>query len=375
MTQNLNRQLQVLHVLRSADVGGIEKLVAQLVKAQLEDSQIEVAVLFVTQGNGELGHLFRDKRLQVTELNLTSGYAASPAKYRRAREKMREFDIVHVHTFNPLVALASARADARVLYTEHGNFGFGRKWTIGDRIKTRLFMLYLRFAIDYVSFNSKFTQSYFATRYGADGVPKSVVYNGIDLEETRAPGHASRETVEKADGKFVVGTSTRFAGFKRVDRLIRGFVILAEKYDDVILLLVGDGPLRDELESQIASLGLQDRTVFTGYQVDVGAYQALMDVCVFPSQQEPFGLVALEAYQLGKPVIVFSDGGGLLEIVGNLEREDVVKDIDGLAARLEHYRGQDKEQAARSCRRRDYVRSFDMRIVARNFKKIYRLIA
>lgn len=60
----------------------------------------------------------------------------------------------------------------------------------------------------------------------------------------------------------------------------------------------------------------------------------MFDVCVFPSQAEPFGLVAVEAYLHGIPVIAFEDSGGLREVVAPLEPENIVKNLEELAERL-----------------------------------------
>ena len=63
---------------------------------------------------------------------------------------------------------------------------------------------------------------------------------------------------------------------------------------------------RPQLEALVGQLGLRDATHFTGFRQDARACQSFMNVCVFPSQNEPFGLVAVETLALGKPTIVFA---------------------------------------------------------------------
>ena len=55
-------------------------------------------------------------------------------------------------------------------------------------------------------------------------------------------------------------------------------------------------------------------------------YYKSFDVCVFPAEQEPFGLVGVEAYLNGKVVLAFSDSGGLKEIIEPFEPELIVRD-------------------------------------------------
>jgi glycosyltransferase involved in cell wall biosynthesis len=69
------------------------------------------------------------------------------------------------------------------------------------------------------------------------------------------------------------------------------------------VLIVGDGPLRAELEGQAARLGVASAVHFAGYQEDVVSAYAAMDVFVLPSRDEGFGLVFLEAMAVGVPVV------------------------------------------------------------------------
>jgi glycosyltransferase involved in cell wall biosynthesis len=174
----------------------------------------------------------------------------------------------------------------------------------------------------------------------------------------------------RLDGKFVVGTSSRFAEFKRIDRLVSAFRKF-QNSRNTVLLLVGDGPEMPRLKNMVRQAGLEEKVVFTGYQTDVRIYQDAMDVCVFPSQGEPFGLVSIEALSLGKPVIVFSDGGGIAEIIGGIAEDDIVDDIDDLAGRLsDYYKAGILVESERNARK-DYASHFSVEAMADNFREIY----
>jgi glycosyltransferase involved in cell wall biosynthesis len=277
--------------------------------------------------------------------------------------------VIHLHTFTPLVAAAACRSKAAVVYTEHGNFGFGRRLRVTDRVNRRLLKLFLNRCTDFVSFNSVFTQREAEHRYGLAAVSRDVVYNGIVTAVTVPPAYEDlRHALKHA---FVVGTTSRFAGFKRIDRLIRAFAGLARSHADVRLLLVGDGPLRQELEALCAEHGILDKTVFTGYVAAARACQAVMDVCVFPSQGEPFGIAAVEALAAGKPAVVMNDGGGLLEIVQGVEPGDVVDDEAGLAARLEFYYARRERDPGMPGRRKEYAARFSIEAMEQRFFSEY----
>lgn len=77
------------------------------------------------------------------------------------------------------------------------------------------------------------------------------------------------------------------------------------------LLLVGDGPMRDELGDMAASLGVADRVHFAGWQTRTSPYYSLADIFVCPSRHEPLGNVILEAWSHSLPVVSTRSHGAL----------------------------------------------------------------
>jgi glycosyltransferase involved in cell wall biosynthesis len=78
--------------------------------------------------------------------------------------------------------------------------------------------------------------------------------------------------------------------------------------------LVGEGPLRADLEAQATGLGLGDRFVFAGFRKDVARTLSAFDLCVFPSLWEGTPLTVFETLAMGKP-IVSTDADGLLDVL------------------------------------------------------------
>lgn len=103
-----------------------------------------------------------------------------------------------------------------------------------------------------------------------------------------------------------------------VDILIRSFKIVVEQYieNDIKLIIVGDGSQRDNYEELVLSLGLNDYVHFCGkipYD-EISNYHNLLDIAVYPSRNESFGVSVLESSSCQIPVIV-SNIGGLVEVV------------------------------------------------------------
>jgi glycosyltransferase involved in cell wall biosynthesis len=362
--------VRVVHYLWSAEIGGIERLVLDLIGAQRERGGSAPTVLFGS-ARGALLDLYRQSGAPIESANLRGGADISPTRLRRIRPLLASCDVVHMHAFHPLVAYAAARSGARVVFTEHGAFGLGRRRTIADRVKRVLKGRFLNRNVDCVTFNSEHTKRTARALFGLEDVPQHVVYNGTRVRNLLPLPTAESGIEERCRGRFVIGAVARFTRRKRIDRLVEGCSRMRER-EGALLLLVGDGPERPHLEELTRARGLSDASFFTGYQVDVARYQRLMDVCVIPSENEPFGLVTVEALVLGKPALVFRDGGGMVEVVAGLEPRDVVSDVEELARRLEEHREMIRAGRDGSAERRAYARRFDIGVMADRMQEIYR---
>jgi glycosyltransferase involved in cell wall biosynthesis len=99
------------------------------------------------------------------------------------------------------------------------------------------------------------------------------------------------------------------------------------------LVMVGDGPLRPIIERRVRELGLEDKARFLGHRDDVPAIMSVSDVFVFPSINEGFGIVAIEAAAAGLPVVA-SRVPGLTEVVRHKET-GVLCDLHDIAGMVE----------------------------------------
>ncbi len=364
--------MKVVHLLWSLEFGGIERLVLDLADVQREQG-LDVAVL-AGRARGRMAPLFAKAGIPVLDAGLRSGFDLGLSRREAIGACLAKADIVHVHSFNPALARFAKRARRPIVYTEHGNFGFGRRGTVRDRIKRSMLRRFLRNHVLHVTWNSRFTRDVARRLYG-EPAAGTVILNGVRLD--RIAEDASGAAVAfswKSERRFVVATVSRLAGFKRIDRLIRAFA-RAFKRGEAGLAIVGDGPLRPELEVLARDLGVSEDVLFTGYRENPGDFMASADVCVFPSAGEPFGIVAVEALALGRPVVVMRDGGGLVEIIEPLSPEDVVADEQDLARRLVEYRAAWEsgtlQEPAQVERRRARARDFDIRAMADTFAGIY----
>ena len=131
-----------------------------------------------------------------------------------------------------------------------------------------------------------------------------VVSLGIDLRRfDPALARPDRVAEYRRNATQVVGTMGRLVPQKAMHVLVDATPALLEADSGLRVLIVGDGPLRADLEAQAARLGVAHAVRFAGYQDDVVSAYAAMDVFVLPSRDEGFGLVFLEAMAMGVPVV------------------------------------------------------------------------
>lgn len=150
----------------------------------------------------------------------------------------------------------------------------------------------------------------------------TVVGNGVNVEDfdvdpERPPGLPKR----------YIAAVGRMVHKKGLDILIRAFVIVADQYPEVDLVLVGDGAERGSLETLSSALNLGNRIHFAGFQPNhkIAAYLRYADFAVIPSRMEPFGIVALEAMAARKAVVAMGVGG-LREIISDEQTGLLVPD-------------------------------------------------
>ncbi|NLE94214.1 MAG: glycosyltransferase, partial [Dehalococcoidia bacterium] len=122
----------------------------------------------------------------------------------------------------------------------------------------------------------------------------------VDLSEYRGQ---LRSEIGIPDGVHIVTYIGRMVDIKNIPSFVDMAAAVAERRDDVHFILVGDGPLRHELEQQADRLGISDRTTFYGVTDNMRRIYADADLVVLCSKREGMSLVMMEALAAGCPVV------------------------------------------------------------------------
>ena len=160
------------------------------------------------------------------------------------------------------------------------------------------------------------------------GMPRDRIFTGYDVIDN---SHFARRALEIRNSKSEIRTkyglpenyflaSARFIEKKNLTRLIRAYTEYREKWKGDTpwdLVLLGDGPLRETLNTQLSTLNLHSHVHLPGFKQyeELPVYYALANAFVHPSTTEQWGLVVNEAIASGLPVIVSKRCGCVPELV------------------------------------------------------------
>lgn len=246
-----------------------------------------------------------------------------------AREK---FDILHFH--EPWVPFLSRQILSRSKAVNVATFHATLPNTPMSRTLIKAVTPYTKSILKYIDEFTAVTES--AAEYVCSMTDASVaiIPPGIDLKKYQPPARRSDGKEQKTI--FYVG---RLENRKGVKHLISAFHKLCEKKPSVSLVIAGDGPDRDKLESQVAQLELQDKITFVGYISDEEkiAYLHESDLFCAPALYgESFGVVLLEAMATGL-VTVAGNNVGYASVLQGLGAISLVspKDTEEFARRLD----------------------------------------
>ena len=139
-----------------------------------------------------------------------------------------------------------------------------------------------------------------------EGGSFSLLNNGIDLSLYRCDqaAHEAAKRRLKVAGRPVFGHVGRLSGEKNHRFLFEVFSQVLRELPDAVLLLVGRGPLRGELERLAQERGLSDSVRFLGVCDDVPGVLKALDVFVFPSTKEGLAMAAVEAQAVGATCVL-----------------------------------------------------------------------
>lgn len=280
-------------------------------------------------------------------------------------------DVVHLHgwTCAHYGRVAGRLAGVPTIMHEHGAHPFVPKsQQVADRLLSKL--------TDIAIAVSKASRDFLVQSRYVDPQKVRIVFNGVPISEFRSLTQEAVEETKECLGLPsdcpVVGTIGRLDIEKGMDCFLRAAKLVIGKFPAVRFLVVGDGPLRKDLEQMVRDLEISENVLFTGYRSDVPCIQSVINIQVFASLWDGAPLTAFEAMAMGKAVVTTS-AGGLAEIFEHEKTALVVPpgDSGALADAISRLIGDSSLAYELGTNARDVSRKYDIDHTVRNLESLY----
>ena len=254
-----------------------------------------------------------------------------------ARERTR-YSIIHCPTFSHLSGLAviAGRLLRRPILLRVATENDVREFSEGQHWKYRLFFRLLRGATVVIAPSDAIKNELLRAGFSNERIV--CLANAVDVSRFRPPTRAEKIDVRKALGLSeeitVIGTVARLVQRKGIDVLLQAFRKVRYSHP-VHLVVVGDGPLSEDLRGLARELGIESSISWLGFQCDPVRWLWAMDVFALSSRLEGSPNAVLEAMATGLPVVA-TRIGGIMDLIDEGRTGLLIKpdDVDELAEML-----------------------------------------
>lgn len=318
------KQIRVLQIMGIVENGGVEAVIRNYYTFIDKES---VQFDFVVHRGANQEYLKAVMKMGAKVFEVTP-YSTNIFKFLKEIYniiKMGEYDVIHSNmntmSFFPLLAAKLAGAKIRIL---HNHSTGSKEEGVRNIIKTVLRPFSRMFANEYWACSELAAQWMYGENLWKAGMV-TIINNAVDLTKY-AFDKEVRASLRKEfalEGCFVIGHVGRFMKQKNHDFLIDIFSEVLKKKDNSRLLLIGDGPLKAEIESKVRCLKLEDKVIFLQSRNDVQKLYNVMDVFVLPSYYEGLPVVGVEAQANGLPCLCSDKVTRELIISDNIELYDI----------------------------------------------------
>ena len=363
------QQINVLHLIQGLEIGGLEIMVINFLE-RIDRSRYRPSICCY-DSLGSLSQGLPERGIGVHLLRRRPGidyfYPFKLAKYlRKSKSK-----ILHLHNPTALFygTLAGKIAGTPcIIYTEHGrDFSSSFKVRIANRILCRM--------VDKIVVVAECGKRYLVEHEGVNEKKIVKIYNGIDSKKfgIRQEVTLIRRELGITDDQSVIGIVARLDPIKNHACLIKAMKTVAARLPRTVLLIIGDGSLRSELEGLTVNLGLQDHIKFLGARSDIPELLSMLDVFVLSSFSEGLSLTLIEACAAAKPIVA-TDVGGNAEIIKHQSNGLLVpSDQPGVMARaiLEILNDKEKARLMGEVGKKKFEEEFTLDVMVKKYEELY----
>ena len=299
-----NNPIRVLHVIGIMNRGGAENMIMNLYRG-IDRTKIQFDFVEHTSDHAAFddeilsmgGHIYYCPRY-----NGKNHFSYIRWWKNFFQDHAKEYPIIHGH-------IGSTAAIYLSIAKKYGLYTIAHSHSAGaGSVIFRCFSYPTRFVADhFFACSYDAGTSRYGNKVGQNPQLCQTLNNAIDTDKFIFNADIRkdyREQLKIHPDTLVVGHTGRFVDAKNHSFLLDVFAVVHKHKPDSVLLLVGDGELRPQIEDKIQQLHLEDAVIFTGVRNNVYDYYQVMDVFVMPSLYEGFPVTLVEAQAAGLPCLI-----------------------------------------------------------------------
>lgn len=365
------RKIKVLQVIGSLRVGGAE-LVALNFYKYIDRTRFSFDYLVYGEEIGKLeDEVYRLGGRVIRISSPKNGYLKFIKNVRKIMQSYGPYDIVHSHPlFNSGFIVKAGYMEKIPIRIAHAH---SSRYNEKSSLLKKVYMEFMRYNM------RKFSTHLFACSKDAGNYlfgekwfkeKGYIIKNGIDVEKY-VYNESIRNKVRRElqlNGEFLVGNVGRLCDAKNQNFILDIFKKIKENHLDSKLVFVGDGPLKEQLKKRAQKLNIENDVLFLGIRNDVNQLLQGMDVFVFPSKYEGFGIAVVEAQAAGLQCIISNSIPEEVEITNLVDRVSLSANASTWAEKILKYRNGYKR---RNMQKELVLKGYDINLTMQKVFDIY----
>lgn len=331
-----------------------------------------------------------DEEIKNCDKHFNLEFERSPLKLQniKAYKKLKEiinkegYDIIHCHTpvasvITRLAAKKARKRGTRIIYTAHGFHFFKgaplKNWMLYYPIEKMLskhtdtLITINEEDYDFVKNRFKSTDVKYIHGIGINS-------NKFDITMSDAKREDMRKNLSINPLDFLMIYVAELSDRKNQQMLIDAMKIIVKKNDNIKLLLVGSGPLKEQFEKEIRENFLQNNIILLGYRTDIPELLKISDLYVATSKMEGLPINILEAMSSGLPVVA-TNSRGQRELIRDGENGYIVEvnDVDSFVQKIENVYMDHRIRERITCGAKENIEPYLLENVMKEMKNIYEM--
>lgn len=352
--------MKVLQIMPEFGLAGAETMCENL-SYELVKQGHEIVIVSLYDYHSAITDRLENSGIRIVYLNKKSGLDLSILCKLRNVFKEEKPDVIHTHRYVMIYSVpASFFLGIKRVHTVHN---------VAEKEVSKAYRLLYKlfYKINKVTpvALSELIQNTIVEMYSLKPENVPIVFNGVPLEKC----------IQKKDyriqGNFKIVNIARFNAQKNHVRLVNVFYTFLQSNIDAELWLIGDGDLKEKIQSLVIEKGIEDKVVFWGLKSDVYSYIHDADVFLLSSDYEGMPMTIIEAMGSGVPIIS-TNVGGIADMMEN-EKEGLLTSFDTFEIAEKLYRIYQSEELrtklGTNALKKSYV--FSAKEMAGKYSKIY----